>query len=276
MDLSGISPNPTTQAQRVYTLSPMYEDHDPRPHRGHPVLAAFLTALVTTVAAFITLTIAERRGHLEFLHGGQRGPTDVEVPSIAGATVEQARDLLRARELLLMLQAERPDPSVPAGSIAGQVPLAGSRAPRGSAIQAFVSSGAGTTTVPNLAGFRTDDALEQLRTRKLAPGRRQEAPSETVAAGLVISTDPPAGRAVAPDATVTLVISTGPAPRAVPRVLGMRVSRAKKTLEEAGFKLGTAKVGSSDRYDEETIIKQEPAEKALAAPGSAINVVVNE
>jgi beta-lactam-binding protein with PASTA domain len=253
----------------------MDEDQDPPRRRGHPVLAAFLTSLVTTAAVFIGLTMAERRGHLEFLHGS-RGPTDVEVPSITGATVEQARELLRARELLLMLQAERPDPSVPAGSIAAQIPLAGSRAPRGSAIQAFVSSGAGTTTVPNLAGFRPEDAVEQLRARKLVPGRRQETASETVAAGLVLGTDPPASRAVAPGATITLVISTGPAPRPVPRVLGLRLSRAKKILEEAGFKVGSTRVGSSDRYDEETIIKQEPADKSLAVPGTPIDLVVND
>ena len=47
-------------------------------------------------------------------------------------------------------------------------------------------------------------------------------------------------------------------------------------LEEAGFKLGATKVGSSDCFDEEQIIKQTPAEFSLVAPGSAIDVVVNE
>jgi len=237
------------------------------------VLPAFLTSLVTTVVAFFALTLAQQRGMLPFLHQ-EKG--DVEVPSINGVTVEQAREILRARELLLTLQAERPDPTVPAGSIAGQVPLAGSRAPRGTAIQAFVSSGASTTAVPNLVGYRPEDAVEQLRAHKLVPGRRQEASSESVAGGLVIGTDPPAGGAVAPGATIVLVISTGTASRSVPKLLGQRVSKAKKLLEEAGFKLGTTKVGYSERYDEETIIKQTPAEFTLAKPGSAVDVIVNE
>ena len=241
--------------------------------RGRPVLAAFVTSLVTTVAVFFALTVADGRGLLAFLHPHQG---DVEVPSIAGATVDQARELLRPRELLLTLQAERPDPLVPAGNIAGQVPLAGSRAGRGTAVQAFVSSGAGATTIPNLAGYRPDDALEQLRTRKLLPGRRQEQASDTVAAGLVVGTEPPAGRPVAANATVGLVVSTGPAPRAVPKLLGLPLGKAKKVIGEAGFKLGTTKVGSSDRYDDDTIIRQEPAEASLAPPGSPIDVVVND
>lgn len=237
------------------------------------MLTAFLTSLITTTGVFAALTVADGRGLLAFLHP-QRG--DVEVPSITGVTVDQARELLRVRELLLTLQAERPDPVVLTGNIAEQAPLAGSRAPRGTAVQAFVSSGASAITVPNLAGYRPDDAVEQLRTRKLVPGRRQEQASNTVAAGLVIGTEPPTGQAVAAAATVGLVVSTGPAPRAVPKLLGLQLGKAKKVIAEAGFKLGTTKVGSSDRFDDDAIIKQDPAEASLAPPGSPIDLVVND
>ena len=55
-----------------------------------------------------------------------------------------------------------------------------------------------------------------------------------------------------------------------------RVDTAKKTLEDAGFKVGTTRTGSSDRFDDEVIIKQEPAENAPAVPGSAVDLVVND
>jgi beta-lactam-binding protein with PASTA domain len=240
---------------------------------GRPALVAFLTSLFTTAAAFAALTFADRRGMMEFLHGNHG---DVEVPSINGVSVEQARDLLRARDLLLTLQAERPDSTIPAGKIAGQVPLAGSRTPRGAAIQAFVSAGASAVAIPTLAGARPEDAVEQLRNRKLAAGHRRDEASDTVAAGLVIGTEPPAGRSVTPDTEVTLIISTGRVLKPVPKVLGFRLSKAKKTLEAAGFKVGTTRTGSSDYYDEEVVIKQDPADSAMAAPGSPVNLMVNE
>jgi len=240
---------------------------------GRPALVAFLTSVFTTAAAFAALTVADGRGMLDFLHG-KRG--DVEVPSINGVSVEQARELLRSRELLLTLQAERPDPVIAAGKIAGQVPMAGSRTPRGAAIQAFVSTGASAVAIPTLTGARPDDAVEQLRNRKLVPGRRREEASETIGAGLVVGTDPPAGRSVGPDAEVTLIISTGSAKKPVPKVLGFRLSKAKKALEEAGFKVGTTRTGSSDYYDEEVVIKQDPADSTLAAPGSPVNLTVND
>jgi serine/threonine-protein kinase len=242
--------------------------------RGRPVLAAFLTSLLTTVVAFVALSAADRRGWFDFLNPDNNAA--VEVPSVNGVTVDQARELLRAQDLLLTVQGEHPDPTIPAGKMTGQLPAPGSRAPRGSAVQAFVSTGAGDIQVPALAGEQPDDAVEKLHALKLAPGHRREQASETIAAGLVINTDPPAGRAVSSDALVTLIISTGPAPRPVPKVLGLRLARAKKMLEDAGFKVGTTRTGSSDRFDDEVIIKQEPAENAPAAPGSAVDLIIND
>src|SRR3954471_17864063 len=72
----------------------MYEERDPRSSgRGRPVLAAFVTSLLTTTGVFTALTVADGRGLLAFLHPHQQG--DVEVPSITGVTVDQARELLR-------------------------------------------------------------------------------------------------------------------------------------------------------------------------------------
>jgi serine/threonine-protein kinase len=236
-------------------------------------LIAFVTSVVTTIVAFVALTVADRRGMLDVLHGGHSA---VEVPSISGMSVDQARDLLRSRDLLLSLQSERPDPAIPAGRIAAQTPLAGSSTPRGIVIQAFVSSGASAVAIPTLAGAHPDDAVDQLRNRKLAIGHRREQNSDTIATGLVIGTDPAAGASVAPGSDVTLLISTGPAQKPVPKVVGLQLSKAKKALADAGFKVGTTRAGESDNYDEGAIIKQDPAPDTLAVLGVPVNLVVNE
>jgi len=86
---------------------------------GRSALVAFVTSVITTFVAFAALTLADRRGMLDFLHGGKG---EVEVPSINGLSVEQGRDLLRANDLLLTLQAERPDPAIPAGTPTPELP----------------------------------------------------------------------------------------------------------------------------------------------------------
>jgi eukaryotic-like serine/threonine-protein kinase len=240
---------------------------------GRSTLVAFVTSVITTIATFAALTVADRRGLLDLLRAGKGA---VEVPSISGLSIEQARDLLRSRDLLLTLEDKRPDPAIPAGRIVAQTPLAGSRTPRGIAIQAFVSSGASAVAIPTLTGARPDDAIDQLRNRKLVTGHRRDEPNGMIAAGLVIGTEPPAGSSVAPDTDVTLVVSSGVPQKPVPKVLGFRLGKAPKTLEEAGFKVGTTHTGLSDNYDDDVIIKQDPAAETLAAPASAVNLVVNE
>ncbi len=238
---------------------------------GRSTLVAFVTSVITTIVTFAALTIAERRGLVDLGHGGA-----VEVPSIGGLSVEQARDLLRSRDLLLSLESRRPDPATPAGRIVTQTPLAGSRAPRGISIQAVVSSGASAVAIPTLTGARPDDAIEQLRGRGLATGHRREEQSGSIAAGLLIGTEPPAGASVAPGTDVTLLVSSGLAQKPVPKVLGFRLGKAKKALEDAGFKVGTTRTGSSDNFDDDVIIKQDPAAETPAAPGAAVNLVVND
>ena len=166
-----------------------FDEDDPPPIRrrppGRPVLSAFITSLLTTVVAFVALTAADRRGLFEFLRPAPppaEGP--VEVPSLVGATADQARELLQARGLLLTLKGERPDPAVAAGRIAAQVPLAGSRAPHGTAIEAFVSSGAGAVAIPALSGRETG--------RRRRPAARAQAGAGAPPPGAAARRSPPA------------------------------------------------------------------------------------
>jgi serine/threonine-protein kinase len=238
-----------------------------------PIPAAILTSIITSVVVFFGLRLAEDRG---LLPHSKPTADAVEVPSLLGVRPEQGRELLAGRGLLLTLSGEQEDSKYPAGNIGSQMPLPGSMAPRGSSVQAVVSRGSGQLQVPNLTGMRPEDALRQLSTMGLQPGPQKTGPSPTVPAGNVAATEPPAGSPVAAKGTVTLVVSSGAPTKAVPRVTGMRVSKAKKTLEDAGLTLGKVRYGVDEDRMGGIILKQEPAEGAQAAPGSAVDLTVNE
>lgn len=238
-----------------------------------PIPAAILTSLITSVVVFFGLRLAEDRG---LLPRGKPAGDAVEVPSLLGVRPEQGRELLSGRGLLLSLSGEQEDSKFPAGTIGSQMPLPGSMAPRGTPVQAVVSRGMGQVQVPNLTGLRPEDALRQLANLGLQPGPQKTGPSPTVPAGNVAATEPPAGAPVASKGMVTLVVSSGAPTKAVPKVTGMRVSKAKKTLEDAGLTLGKTRYGVDEDRMGGIILKQEPAEGAQAAPGSAVDVTVNE
>ncbi|MGZ3406157.1 MAG: PASTA domain-containing protein [Polyangia bacterium] len=73
-----------------------------------------------------------------------------------------------------------------------------------------------------------------------------------------------------------LQLSAGPAAQAVPSVVGKSKSGAKDVLEKAGFTVGTLRVGSNDDYDSGVVIRQQPPANTQAAPGTKIDLTIND
>jgi len=264
-----MGPGALASAAMVYDEEAYQYQTPPR----SPIPAAILTSLITSVAVFFGLRVLEDRG---VLPRGKAAGDAVEVPSLVGVRPEQARELLAGRGLLLTLSSEQEDSKYASGSIASQMPLPGSQAPRGTSVQAVVSRGTGQLQVPNLTGLKAEDALRQLANMGLTPGPQKTAPSPTVPAGNVVQTEPPAGSPVATKSAVTLVLSSGVGGKTVPKIIGMRLPRARKTLEEAGLTLGKIKYGYDEDRGSNVVLKQELAEGAQAPQGTPVDVTVNE
>lgn len=219
----------------------MYDEevqyYDP-PRRGPLIALSIFVSALTSAGVFFGLRALEQRGVI-----GARQPSGgteaVEVPALVNMPVDQARQVLQGRDLLLVLEAEREDPRVPAGSLLAQTPLPGSHARRGATVQAVVSKGPPAAPPPAASA-------------------------------------PPPPAAGAPPPSPAAAVPPPASEIAVPKVTGLRLQKAKKTLEDAGLKVGVTKY----RYDEDrgpyVILKQDPAPGANAAAGTAVDLVVNE
>jgi beta-lactam-binding protein with PASTA domain len=250
----------------VYDEEPYQYQAPPR----SPIPAAILTSVVTTLVLFFGLRLLDERGVLGRGHAGE----GVEVPSLLGMRPEQARELLKGRDLLLLLSGEKEDAAYATGTIASQTPMPGSQAARGGSVQAVVSRGSSLVQVPNLVGLRPEEALRQLAAIGLHAAPQKTAPTASPP-GMVGATEPIAGAPVAPGSAVTLVVSAGAAIK-VPKITGMRLPRARKALEDAGFETGKIRYGSDDDRMGGVVLKQDPAEGTDAPRGSAVDLVVNE
>ena len=248
------------------------ESYQYAPPPKSPIPAAALTSFITTILVFAGLRLLEDRGAFGKSHAG----TAVEVPSVLGMKPEQARDLLQARDLTMSLAGERPDSKVLPGTIALQAPLPGTQAARGTGVQVTIASAVTAGQVPNLIGTRGEDAIHQLAAAGLQVGARKVTASTTIPVGSVVQTEPPSGTSVPAGSAVSLVLSSGSPATTVPKVTGMRLSKARKTLEDAGFSVGRVRIGSNDDKMGGVILKQEPPDGTATAPGTAIDLVVNE
>ena len=253
----------------------LYQGYPSRPRRGGSVFASIFTSVITTAVLFFGLRELEARGYLG--KSKPAGPTAgaVEVPNVVGVKLEQARELLKGKGLLISISEEREDSTHAPGSIVTQNPLAGSETQPATTVQVVLARPSTTVLVPPLAGIKPDEATRQLVAKGLNLGPQKTAPSTTVAAGLIIETQPVGGSAVAPGSAVTLVVASE-AGKPVPKVVGKSLNRGKKALEDAGFKVGATKYQYDPCCGEYIILKQKPDEGAEAPAGTAVDLIVNE
>ncbi|MFP3714830.1 Stk1 family PASTA domain-containing Ser/Thr kinase [Puerhibacterium sp. TATVAM-FAB25] len=135
----------------------------------------------------------------------------VELPNLVGMSRDEALAELDRLGLSSSVQ-ERESGDQDPGTVLEQNPAAGS-VEQGSTVTITVATEPEvvTTTVPDIVGRQWDDQTqEEFASYSLNP-RVETASSDTVPAGAVISTDPPAGTELNEGDTVTIVVSTGPA-----------------------------------------------------------------
>ena len=102
-----------------------------------------------------------------------------------------------------------------------------------------------------------------------------QAPSDTVPAGTIISTDPAAGATAEKGSAVTLTVSTGPAEVAVPSLLGLTEQEAKDKLASVGLELGTILPGTSATAPAGKVIQSTPEVGTYAASGSTVDLIIS-
>jgi eukaryotic-like serine/threonine-protein kinase len=260
-----------------------YQGYPSQGRRGRGVAASILASIITTVVVFFGLRELDLRGYLgshtrarTAAPAASAGGQTVQVPDLVGLRLEQGRELLKGRGLLISIAEERENASQPPGAILAQNPAASAAAAPSTTVQVILARAPAGLVVPPLTGTRPEDATRQLAAKGLQVGpQAKSAPSETVGAGLVLATEPPMGTTVQAGSTVVLVLAAGK-PAAVPKVVGIRLSRAKKLLEEAGFKVGKTVYKYDPCCGEYIILRQTPSEGESASAGAVVDLIVNE
>lgn len=163
------------------------------------------------------------------------GPRQMDVPALVGLTQDEAAAALSAQALAVGSTTSIFDGDVEKGRVisaslpdGGEVPAV---LPETSTIDLVVSLGG----IPNVVGLTEDEAAAAAKEAGLALDRSGEDWSDTVAAGVVLTQANPEAPATTGD-TVSVVVSKGPEPVAVPNVVGMTRDEAKAALEAADLK----------------------------------------
>ena len=139
----------------------------------------------------------------------------------------------------------------------------------------FLAGPGAPTVVPAVVGKPVVAAESALRTQHLDPSRR-DGFSETVAKGVVISTDPKANAEVRRGTTVTLVVSKGPERYTVPALAGTTLAEATNQVTAANLVLGKVTEAFDEKVPEGQVVATDPKSGTALKRGSAVALTVSK
>ena len=244
------------------------------------IILIIVIAAVVAVVLVITL-------------GGVLGPKNVEVPDVAGQTVQEATGALTAAGFNVVIemvpQNENDDHFYEEGTVISQDPDAGTMAPAGSTIVLKVAGAlveeeedpnalGDPTEVPDIAGMTTAAAELAIQNAGFRVGtishENSDKPIDTVVTQL-----PKAGDMAPANSKINLSISLGASQEpantnvSVPNLRGMTEQQVQTALQNAGLKYARGgNVDAKSMSEINTAVAQRPAANATARKGDTITV----
>ena len=198
----------------------------------------------------------------------------IVVPSVVGASIEEASAALAPLGLRSEVIENRFDEEIPAGKILESNPSGGDKIDAGGSVKLVISKGQERYVIPVLTGLTPEAALKLLTNQPLKSAGIIEEFNTTIPKGLVISTNPSNGQKVKRDTPVTILVSKGVEEIALTTYVGQSADQAQNELTEAGFN-----VESSFAYSETiaagAVVSQTPSGIVSAPKGSTITLVVS-
>ena len=164
-----------------------------------------------------------------------RGPEKFAVPSVSGQSVTQATSAITRANLAVSGTESKFHPTVAQGSVISTEPKAGSKLDRGSNVTLVISRGPEPVAIPDIKGLKLKVALAALSDAGFTTIVQERVNSDTVKRFEIIKVEPKIGKRVQLDTSITIFVSLGPPPVAVPNVVGLSQTAAEKLLTESGL-----------------------------------------
>ena len=200
---------------------------------------------------------------------------EVEVPALAGRSVNDARTIVANAGLNLRVEeGRRVDPKVPAGQVIAQEPASGLRTRKERTVKVWVSAGPRAAIVPSLIGESERTAQLRLEQEGLGPVTASEIRSADYPSGAVVAQTPPpksSGGAVA------LLVNRGErGPTYVmPDLIGVNGDRASDLLRTRGFRVAVVGDHPYPGVPGGIVLRQNPQAGFQIAPGETISLEIS-
>jgi eukaryotic-like serine/threonine-protein kinase len=195
-----------------------------------------------------------------------------DVPRVSGLSVASAGNELRGMGFTVRTGPARLDNSLAKGEVMTTVPAAAARVRKGATVELIVSAGPRLLGVPQVSGQTLAAAQAALRQAGLTPGAVVSQVSATIAAGIVISTDPGVGTFQPQPQPVKIMVSAGPP---LPNLVGQQEAAAQQWAAANGVSLNEQPGPANSTQPQGTIVRQSPAPNTPVTKGEVVTVYVS-
>lgn len=201
------------------------------------------------------------------------------VPDLSGIPEAEARNVLSQYGWTVLVSKERSD-VVQKDQVIRTDPAVGASVKKRDSITFFVSEGPTLTALEDFTALTVDAARARISELGLVPATTDLA-DEVIAIGTVLSWSIPdqptlkAGDTLVKGTTVSLVLSSGPAPRTLPKLVGLTVEEATTMLTELGLTVTNLGESPTLAIGRGRISAQLPGVGEKVPRGSAVLIAVS-
>jgi len=206
-------------------------------------------------------------------------PVAIEMPDLTNKTKDEALAALSQLGFIPETE-EKNDDNVPVGAVISTDPAAGVSLTKDTKIKLVISKGQKITTLggmPNVVGETKEKAEEILKNQKMnLQIVVEEVFDPSVAAGIVVSSEPDRGVGLKANDKVTIRVSKGIEMKPMPAMVGMSLTEAKEKLKELGFTKEPVVKYSPGKEAKDTVVGQLPKEELEYELGVEITLEVSD
>ncbi len=197
-----------------------------------------------------------------------KGKDRIEVPDLAGLTVEEAAAALKKSDLKVGRVSEKYSDTFETGLLIDGIPTSGSPVRKDSTVDLIVSKGLEQVELTNFQGKTSDQAQSELTAAGLIVSSKYEY-SDSIPVGTVISQTPSDVSTIGKGQKIELVISKGPSKIFIPNVYSLSKLAATKILEDLGFKVEFKYIAKK-----KSVTNISPKSGTAATPGSTVTITL--
>jgi beta-lactam-binding protein with PASTA domain len=236
-----------------------------------PLFRFAMLALVMVVVAMVSAVTAMRFA----IHG-----QEVQVPAIVGMTPSEGERAVAGLGLQVEVERQYYSPQIPEGRIMTQLPLPGTKVRRGWQVRVAQSMGPQRVSIPDVTRQSQRAAELNIRRRGLEVSSTAQMQLPGTPADQVLAQSPPANasQVSAPKTSLLLTIPADPPVFVMPSFVGQPLGSASRTLQDAGFKLGSVSMAppavTAAPQDAASSVSPPPASPAPPQPSPASIIVV--